>query len=112
MIDPTALATYDTAVPILSGCFTFGTALALSTLAQKAAGISTATKLVPSVVGIATVCLASLASQQAAIFSHEWIQNPSMDVFRKRKNAWAKSPYRDCLEIGEYVKVPMHSVRV
>ena len=121
---PSQAVAVDTTVPILSGCFTFGAALALSTLAQKVAGISTATKVVPTLTGIVTVCFASLASQQAAIFAHECIiQNPRPqsfeELFQKATKKWkSKSPatryhhYKDYFEIGDYVKVPMHSMRV
>ena len=61
-------------LPVLAGCFAFGSTLALSTFGQKLIGISTGTKFLPSFLGIATVCVASLASQEAAICNHEWVQ--------------------------------------
>lgn len=68
--------TPDEVLPILSGVATFGATLALSTLVQKAAGISTATKVLPSIHGFVTVCLASLASERVAIVTHEYRSNP------------------------------------
>jgi hypothetical protein len=70
-------------LPVLAGCFAFGSTLALSTLGQKLAGISTGTNILPKVLGVATVCMASLASQEAAICNHEWVQ---ARIYNKKKN--------------------------
>jgi hypothetical protein len=119
MMDPTALAAYvpDQTIPIVSGCFAFGTTLALSTLAQKLMGVSTATKIVPSVLGVVTVCLASLVSQRAALCGHEWRLNPNFyqnTHTRKRIFATSSSSYRrdSCWELGDYVKIPKQELRV
>jgi hypothetical protein len=116
-MDTTTLASYvpDYTLPIVSGCFAFGATLGLSTFAQKLIGISTATKMVPSVLGMATVCLASLTSQRAAICSQAWLKDP--DVFsdpEKRRRLLATSPssYQDCWEIEDNLKIPLHDLRV
>jgi hypothetical protein len=116
MMDSTALIAHvpETAFPVVSGCVAFGTTLALSTLAQKLVGISTGTKMVPTVAGMATVALASLASQQMAIYNHEYMQsqyyNPSKRSFLKGRPL-ATSGRRDCLEVAS-LKIPLHELRV
>jgi len=66
----------DAAFSIMAGCSAFGGTLAVSTAAQKAIGISTASKVMPSLLGFATVCAASLVSEKAAIFSYEMKRDP------------------------------------
>lgn len=66
----------DAAIPVMSGFAAFGATLAISTLAQNLAGISTATKVLPTVGGFVTVCAASLASERTAILIHEWMKDP------------------------------------
>jgi hypothetical protein len=116
MMDSTALIAHvpESAFPVVSGCVAFGTTLALSTLAQKLVGISTGTKIVPTVAGMATVALASLASQQMAVYNHQYMQsqfyNPSKGSFYKRKPL-ATSGRRDYLEVANF-KIPLHEVRV
>jgi hypothetical protein len=120
MMDTTALATYipDSTLPIVSGCVAFGSTLALSTLAQKLIGISTATKVVPSVWGMATVCLASLASQRAALCGHEWHKDPNAwkDPQKRRKLLLATSSSSsypsEHWQMGEHFKIPLHDIRV
>ena len=117
-MDATALANYvpEETLPILSGCFAFGTTLALSTLAQKLVGISTATKIVPSVIGMATVALASVASQRAAMACYEWREDPNFlaDPVKRKRFFQATSPsYRsDYFHIGDHFKIPWHDLRV
>jgi hypothetical protein len=105
----------ESAFPVVSGCVAFGTTLALSTLAQKLVGISTGTKIVPTVVGMATVALASLASQQMAIRNHEYMQsqyyNPSKRSFPQRTPLFTTSGRRDYLEVAS-LKIPLHELRV
>ena len=81
----TALVQYvpQETLPILSGCFAFGSTLAVSTMAQKLVGISTATRILPSMFGIATVCIASLCSQHASVTSHIWLQY-NQEFYRKQ----------------------------
>jgi hypothetical protein len=67
----------DAVLPVLSGCAMFGATLAMSTAAQKLVGVSTATKVLPTLNGIVTVCAASLASERAAILAHQWQQHPT-----------------------------------
>jgi DNA-directed RNA polymerase subunit RPC12/RpoP len=121
-MDTTALVNYvpDSTVPIVTGCVAFGATLCLSTLAQKIVGISTATKVTPSVFGFATVCLASMASQRAAICTHEWIQDTrSIQKFvmdpKTRKKMFSLSSTNssnDYFQIGNKFKIPYHDVRV
>lgn len=66
----------DETVPVLSGCAAFGATLALSTLTQKIVGISTGTKVLPTVNGFVTVCAASLVCEKVAILTHEWMKDP------------------------------------
>lgn len=117
-MDPaTSLATYsipEETLPIVSGYFAFAITLALSTSAQKLVGISTATKAVPSVLGMTTVCLASLASQRAAVGYHEWKKDHNFLRNRvKRNRVLALSPsVREYWEIGEQIKIPLHDLRM
>lgn len=70
----------DAVLPVLSGCATFGATLALSTAVQKLVGVSTATKILPSLNGVFTVCAASLASERAAILAHQWQRHPTGSI--------------------------------
>jgi hypothetical protein len=84
----------EAAFPILTGWAAFGATLALSTAAQKWVGISTATKALPTLNGIMTVCVASLASERAAISAHQWQQDkqlPVLDVKQIKTKLWATS---------------------
>ena len=112
----TSLAMYipEETLPIVSGYFAFAITLALSTSAQKLVGISTATKAVPSVLGMTTVCLASLASQRAAVGYHEWRKDHNFLRNRvKRNRVLASSPsVREYWEIGEQIKIPLHDLRM
>lgn len=84
----------DSALPIVAGCVTFGATLALSTAAQKMVGVSTATKVLPTVYGAATVCAASLMSEKSAILAHQWQYNPQKlqkDFQNIKANLWATS---------------------
>lgn len=139
MIDAVALTGYvpppDITVPVLSGCVAFGGTLAVSTLVQKLIGISTATQVVPSVLGVATVCVASLASERAAILGHDRVQNWQASMKKKswysttdkkkKANGWLSTSsssssssslaairQKEYYEVGDYVKIPKHHVRV
>jgi hypothetical protein len=86
----------EAAFPILTGCAAFGASLALSTAAQKWVGISTATKVLPTLNGIITVCAASLASERAAILAHQWQhhqQLPIVDLEQLKTQLWATSSH-------------------
>ena len=65
-----------TILPVLTGIAGFGLTLALSTATQKFVGISTGTKILPTVCGFVSVCAASLVSERTAILTHEWRTNP------------------------------------
>lgn len=114
MDNPSALAVAATeqALPIVAGCVTFGTTLAFSTLAQKVLGISTAKRFVPTVVGMATVCFASVASQRATIVAKDWMHNPeSRNAKRLLQIFTAPSASKEYWEIGG-IHVPKHEARV
>jgi hypothetical protein len=124
MMDSTALIAHvvpESAFPVVSGCVAFGTTLALSTLAQKLVGISTGTKMVPTVAGMATVALASLASQQMAVYNHQYMQSQyynrpskgrlSSSAYQRQKPLVATSGRRDYLEVANF-KIPLHELRV
>jgi hypothetical protein len=122
MMDSTSLISHvpESAFPVVTGCVAFGTTLALSTLAQKLVGISTGTKIVPTVAGMATVALASLASQQMAVYNHQYLQsqyyNPSKRPFLHSKHQRqpllvATSGRRDYLEVAS-LKIPLDELRV
>ena len=66
------------ALSIVAGCFAFGSSLAVSTLAQgKLLGVSTGTvRPIPTVLGVATVCAASLISHGTSIMVHQAALNP------------------------------------
>jgi hypothetical protein len=86
----------EAAFPILIGYAAFGATLALSTAAQKCVGISTATKVLPTLNGIVTVCAASLASEWAAISAHQWQQHkklPTVDLEQIKTKLWATSSH-------------------
>lgn len=64
--------------PIIAGMAAFGSTLAMATFSQlKVLGISTGTRppFVPSVLGIASVCAASLASHGAAMKAHSCLED-------------------------------------
>lgn len=113
----------DAVLPMVSGCVAFGSTLAASTAMQKAVGVSTGTSVVPSLLGFATVCAASLASEQAAILTHQMQQDP-----RKRNFGYLRRRLRRSIRdvSGNIIhsssnfiegdrkplKLPMHEVRV
>lgn len=109
----------ETAVPVVSGCVAFGTTMCLATLAQKIIGISTANKMVPSLVGMATVCLASIASQRSAICAYDWvndkrpIQEFIMDP-KTRNTLFSPSTASsaESIRISDQIKIPKHDLRV
>jgi hypothetical protein len=84
----------DSFLPIVAGCATFGATLAMSTAAQKLVGVSTATKVLPTVYGAMTVCAASLMSEKSAIVAHQWQHNPHRiqnDFKQFKAKLWATS---------------------
>jgi len=86
----------DETLPVVSGCVAFGTTLALSTLAQKMIGVTTGTRAVSSMVGMITVCAASLASQRVAAGSYMWLED---------KNCFRNPEARKRLIFGSEKKV-------
>jgi len=109
----------DAIFPVFGGCVAFGTILAASTAAQKVIGVSTATNIVPSLLGFATVCAASLVSEQTAILTHELKRDP-----RKRNLGYIKHKLSKTSTViiestsqlrggkNHQFKLPMHEVRV
>jgi len=113
----------DVVAPVVGGCVAFGTTLAASTAVQKAIGISTGTQVVPSLLGFATVCAASLVTEQAAILSYQLKKDPRKRNFgyiqRRISNKIAESS-SDFIKTSSNLvegkrrqfKLPMHEVRV
>ena len=115
----------DATFPVIGGCVVFGTTLAVSTAAQKLIGVSTGTTIVPTCLGIATVCGASLVSEQAAISIYERLKrtDPKKGSFeyvqRKIKNRVLETS-STIIESSTQLrarkkyqfKLPMHEVRV
>ena len=109
----------DAVFPIIGGCVAFGTTLAVSTAAQKVIGVSTATNIVPSLLGFATVCAASLVSEQTAILTHELKRDPRKRNLGYIKHKLSKTS-NDIIESTSQLrggknhqfKLPMHEVRV
>jgi len=114
--------TTDTLCPVIGGYVAFGATLALSTLAQKAIGVSTATPVLPSLLGFATVCAASLVSEKTAIFAHElkWAPKKGSLGYIRRKfedkisetSSDIKSSTKLRMGRKRNFKLPMHEVRV
>jgi hypothetical protein len=113
----------DVVFSVASGCVAFGTTLAVSTAAQKAIGISTATNVVPSLLGFATVCAASLVSEQAAVLTHQLQKDPKKRnpgyIARKFTNQISESSSAmvessSHLRRGKNhkIKFPVHEVQV
>lgn len=118
----------DVVVPVVGGCLAFGSTLAASTAAQKLIGMSTATAILPSVFGFATVCAASLVSEQTAILAHELQSNPRKRNFGYVKKKFQKQVSRTLHGVNDSssqvsqqlrgrqnvpdFRLPMHEVRV
>jgi hypothetical protein len=66
----------EEAVPVASGCVAFYLTLGSSTGIQKMLGISTATKVRARLMGIPSVCAASIAGQRCALLVQEWSRDP------------------------------------
>jgi len=113
----------DVVFPLIGGCVAFGSTLAVSTAAQKIVGVSTGTNLVPSVLGFATVCGASLVSEQAAILTHELRKDPRKRSFRYVQKKIRKQFLETSSNVVESssqlrggnnqkFRLPMHEIRV
>lgn len=113
----------DVVFPIVGGCAAFGTTLAASTAVQKAIGISTGTQVVPSLLGFATVCAASLFTEQAAILSYQLKKDPRKRNFgyiQRRIQNQISDTSSDFIKTSSNLiegnkkqfKLPMHEVRV
>ena len=99
-------------IPAVSGCISFGTTLALSTCAQKRIGISTGNKLLARLVGVPTVCLASLISQRCTHLAQECNRNP--DILKDPKAVSRilrrSLPRREYYEISERIRLPKDDI--
>jgi len=114
----TGAVTINDACSIFAGIVTFGSTLAVSTWTQQRwLGISTGTAApLPTLAGLATVCVASLASHQAALSTQLYLtqgRRPTVyKVFELRKNA--DFGFRqDHLDLGGgLIKLPLHTLRI
>jgi hypothetical protein len=129
-------ANKDTALCVLAGAVAFGSTLALSTLTQwRILVISTGTPPpMPSLVGMASVCAASLASHQAALFTRHCIDQHRLEGSSKDHqqyngqtlsslwSSWREKERRallsyerenkdDYLDV-KYFRIPWHTVRM
>jgi hypothetical protein len=104
--------------PILAGVSAFTSTLAISTFAQwRILGVSTGSpRPLPTAVGLATVCAASLASHHASIAAHEFAQNgrKPASYFQLEGGTWdnASFGYREDYIDSKYIQIPMHTVRM
>jgi hypothetical protein len=122
--------------PIGTGVISFGSVLAVSTWTQLVAlGVSTGTRprIIPSALGVASVCLASFSSHHMAVVVHgemeQWkgrrqilastsimdalpysIQQRIEDSFVNRRHS--HKPRREDLNIFGLIQVPMQTIRM
>ena len=129
------------ALSILAGTVAFSSTLAISTWTQKLLCISTGTPApIPSLVGFATVCVASLVAHQAAIGTYCLpLQRPQFMIsyhqgqWNRWTNHWrhsfnlqetaqqglssiskvflGKDRQGDCFDL-KVVQIPMHTIRI
>ena len=100
-------------VPVAAGCIAFSATLGLSTCAQKAAGITTGTQWLAQLVGVPTVCFASLASHRSVLLAQEWIQNPqSLRDVKSSLDIVTSEFSSEHYEIGRYVRIPKQDVHM
>ena len=111
----------DRILPIVGGCVAFGTTLAISTAVQKLVGISTGNKVIPTLLGITTVCAASLVSERTAILTHDLWKDPNKKSFayvQKKIEMNLSVTTTAIMESSSQLrekrkfKLPMHEVRV
>lgn len=99
----------------VAGYVTFGASLALSTLTQLKLGISTGSRPpIPSIAGILSVGLASLASHHVAIQSYINLSGDNRERI-DRENKMRKFTFnaiKDDSISFEYMNVPKHAIRV
>lgn len=84
------------ALSVSAGCFAFGSSLAVLTFAQlKVLGVSTGSmRPIPTVLGMASVCLASLASHHTSITVHQATSSNS--------GKYKKRSLSDSVSIGDF----------
>ncbi len=110
----------DWVLPTVAGVGAFSTTLCLSTLAQlHILKVSTATPApIPTLIGIVTVCAASLASQKVAMETHHLMTaQPSNSIFGVKSGSMIRRgrPREETtnIEIGHhFIQLPVHSLRV
>jgi hypothetical protein len=99
---------------MIAGMAAFSSTLALSTLTlHHVFHISTATvRPMPTLCGMASVCLASMTSHEAAIATNQYMVTgklPSLlNPLRNRTNNPRRDQYLDLY----YVQIPLHTIRI
>ena len=113
-------------LPILAGAASFGATLALSTATQLSLlGVSTGSRPpIPTCLGMATVCVASLVGHQAAISTHASLYNnsnssksllqylPLQLQTRLVQSSQRWVPRQEEWNLGGILQLPMHKVRM
>ena len=102
--------------PLLAGWISFGSSCAASTFCQKMVGISTGTRPpLPTALGMATVCAASMISHQAAIAIHLEMERwkNSRRHLKPSPSLWQRlSPeIRDKFDVPREFQSFLHSVK-
>ncbi|GKZ01402.1 hypothetical protein MPSEU_001091000 [Mayamaea pseudoterrestris] len=106
---------------MIAGTAAFSSTLALSTyVMQQVLRISTATnRPIPSLSGVASVCLASVASHHAAIATNEYVVQGKLptlfDIRRRQRDTILDTSFRrknnDFLDL-HFVQIPLHTLRI
>lgn len=107
-------ATKEDGWSIAAGVGAFWSTIALSTVTQqRLLGITTATQPpLPTLVGLATVGIASLASHHAALIAHEYAHTGKLPRFWERNNDNAVFGSREDYLSWQQVQIPLHAVRM
>lgn len=91
---------------VAAGCFAFGSSLALSTLVQgRILRVSTGSmRPIPTICGMVSVGLASLASQQASVMVHQSMTGAPPGTY-------GRSTFSDEISIGDFA-FSKHTLRM
>jgi hypothetical protein len=114
---PATLNVSPEACSIVAGCFAFGSSLALSTLAQgKLLGISTGSvRPLPTVMGMVSVGLATMASHHSSIAVHRAMNNDEDQHYYYSRGKYNNNNHRgrrnDEVSIGE-ITISKHTLRM
>ena len=105
------------ALSVVAGAASFGSTLGLSTtIQQRVFGISTGTPApIPSLIGIASVCVASTTAHQVALATHCYATTgswPEQFSLWPRRNGSAYAMYQDQVVDIKIAKIPMHTIRI